>query len=60
LGEAAVIVINLPSFDPKCEPQDQHNHFMTASRARQLLAVVERVDQDASGSLNSIFVPTPR
>jgi hypothetical protein len=44
LGEAAVIVINLPSFDPKCEPQDQHNHFMTASRARQLLAVVARVD----------------
>lgn len=44
LDEAAVIVIDLPPFDPKGEPHDQYNHFMAASRARQLLAVVVRVD----------------
>jgi hypothetical protein len=44
LDEAAVIVIDLPPFNPKGETQDQYNHFMAASRARQLLAIVERVD----------------
>jgi hypothetical protein len=43
LDSLAVLMIDVESFDKLAAPQEQMNYFMGASRARQLLAVLHKI-----------------